>query len=315
MKAMFINKFGGPEVFEMREVDIPEPGPNELLVKVHATSINPVDYKIRESGEWAGIKPPTIIGYDAAGVVEKIGAGVELFNVGDEVFYTPEIFGRQGTYAEYHLVNEAIVVNKPKNLDFKEAASIPLAGCTAWDSLISAGRTQVPDTVLIHGGSGGVGTLGIQIAKSAGAKVITTCNGKYKDLVKNLGADIALDYKSENYIDAVNEETNGEGVDVVFDCVGGETLANSIDAAAIGGRMVTIVNTKGDLNKAKSKNLSFHYVFMQRNYVTMENLKRMIDRKQLKPVIDSTMSLDQVAEAHKKLKAGGVKGKIVIEVA
>ncbi len=314
MKAVIINDFGGPEVFEQKELDKPKPGPNELLVKVHATSINPVDYKIRENGSWAGIKPPTVIGYDAAGVVEEVGSGVELFEVGDEVFYTPEIFGRQGTYAEYHLVSEAIVVRKPKNLDFKEAASIPLAGCTAWDSLITAGLIQIPDTVLIHGGSGGVGTLAIQLAKAAGAKVITTCNGKYKGLVKELGADLAIDYKTEDFVEAINDSTGGEGANLVFDCVGGETLAKSIDVTAEFGRMATIVNTEGDLNKAKSKNISIHYVFMQRNYQTMENLKKMIEREQMKPVIDSVMPLEKVAEAQKKLEDGGVKGKIVVEV-
>jgi NADPH2:quinone reductase len=170
MKAMVIKDFGGPEVFEERDIEIPELCPNEILVRVKATSINPVDYKIRASGKWAGIKPPAVIGYDVAGVVEKKGEAVEMFEVGDEVFYTPEITPQGGSYAEYHVANESIVAKKPVNLDFIEAASIPLAGCTAWDSLMGAALLQIPETVLIHGGAGGVGSLAIQLAKAAGLR-------------------------------------------------------------------------------------------------------------------------------------------------
>jgi len=131
MKAMVITDFGGPEVFQEREVPKPEPQLNDVLVRVYAASINPVDYKIRCDGSWAGIKPPAIIGYDAAGVVEAVGAGVKAFKPGDEVFYTPVIFGRPGTYAEYNVADESIVAFKPRNLSFLEAASLPLAGCTA----------------------------------------------------------------------------------------------------------------------------------------------------------------------------------------
>jgi NADPH2:quinone reductase len=156
MKAMLITGFGGPEVFELREMPKPEPGPCQILVKVHATSVNPVDYKIRQAGAWAGIKPPAIIGYDVSGVVEDLGDGVEDFQVGDEVYYTPEIFEGQGGYAEYHVAHQAIVARKPSNLSHVEAASIPLAGGTAWDALITRANLHVGETVLIHG-AGGVG--------------------------------------------------------------------------------------------------------------------------------------------------------------
>ncbi len=314
MKAMVIKDFGGPEVFEQRDIDKPEPGPNELLVKVKATSINPVDYKIRKNGKWAGIKPPAVIGYDVAGIVEKVGPGVEIFEVGDEVFYTPEIDPNCGSYAEYNVANESIVAKKPENLDFNEAASIPLAGCTAWDSLMGAALLQIPETVLIHGGAGGVGTLAIQLAKAAGARVFTTCGGYHKDFVKTLGADIAIDYRKEDFVEIVKQETNGDGVDVIFDCVGGETLEKSLDVTCFRSRMVTIVNSTGDLNRGKATNISVHYVFMQRSSETMNSLKRMIERGQIRPVIDSVMKLENAADAQKKLEEGGVKGKIVLTV-
>jgi NADPH:quinone reductase-like Zn-dependent oxidoreductase len=315
MKAMVIKDFGGPEVIEQRDIDKPEPGANELLVKVKATSVNPVDYKIRRNGKWAGIEPPAVIGYDVAGIVEKTGTGVKNFKEGDEVFYTPEIDPKSGSYAEYNVAKESIVAKKPENLDFNEAASIPLAGCTAWDSLMGAALLQIPETVLIHGGAGGVGTLAIQLAKAAGARVFTTCGGYHKDFVKELGADVAIDYREEDFVEVVKRETNGEGVDVVFDCVGGDTLEKSLDVTCFRSRLVTIVDSTGDLNRAKANNVSVYYVFMQRSSETMNSLKKMIERGQIKPVIDSVMKLEEAAEAHKRLeKGGGIKGKIVLSV-
>jgi NADPH:quinone reductase-like Zn-dependent oxidoreductase len=157
MKAMLIGEFGGPEVFKAEEVGQPDLRPNDLLVKVHATSVNPVDLKIRQAGQWAGVKPPAIIGYDASGVVEDVGEAVEYFAVGDAVYYTPEVLlGEPGTYAEYHAVNESIVAHKPVNLSHQEAASIPLAGGTAFQALILRAKLRVGESVLIHG-CGGVG--------------------------------------------------------------------------------------------------------------------------------------------------------------
>jgi NADPH:quinone reductase len=314
MKAMVIKDFGGPEVLEQRDIKTPEPGPKEILVRVKATSINPVDYKIRKNGKWAGIVPPAVIGYDVAGIVEKVGSSAKNFEEGDEVFYTSEIGPNGGSYAEYNVANESIVAKKPKNLNFNEAASIPLAGCTAWDSLMGAALLQIPETVLIHGGAGGVGSLAVQLAKAIGARVITTCGGYHKDLVKKLGADVAIDYREEDFVEIVKQETNGDGVDVVFDCVGGDILEKSLDVTCFRSRLVTIVNSTGDLNRGKANNISLHYVFIQRSSETMNSLKRMIERGQIKPVIDSVMKLEEAAEAQKKLEEGGVKGKIVLSV-
>lgn len=315
MKAMVITGFGGPEVFKKTDLEKPVPGPNELLVKVYATSVNPVDYKIRKAGSWAGLELPAVIGYDVSGVVEEIGPGVQDFRPGDEVFYTPEIFGKPGTYAEYHVVDEVIVARKPSNLTHEEAAGIPLAGGTAWDALMTRGLLMAGETVLIHGGSGGVGSLAVQIAKAAGAYVYTTCGDYNKDLVRKLGADRAIDYRNEDYVKIIHEETAGSGVDLVFDTVGGETMAKSLEILRPAGRMVSITNTTGNLNAAYRKNITVHFLFLERESYKLDYLKTLLEREQIKPVVDSVMPLEEVAKAHEKLEKGGVRGKIVLRVA
>lgn len=314
MKAMVITGFGGPEVFEEREVPTPEPGPNEVLVKVHAVSVNPVDLKIRQAGSWAGVKPPAVIGYDVSGVVEAAGPGVKDFRAGDEVYYTPEIFSGQGSYAEYHVANEAIVARKPANISHVEAASIPLAGGTAWDALAMRARLRVGETILIHG-AGGVGSLAIQIARAAGARVLVSCSDYMVDLAKELGAARAINYKSEEFVTAVQDETNNQGVDVVLDTVGGDLLTRSLEVTRPFGIMVGIVGTDTGMQAAFRKNITVHYLFLIRARYKLDDLRSLIERNQLKPVIDSVLPLTEVAEAHRRLKQGGVKGKIVLKVA
>jgi NADPH2:quinone reductase len=314
MKAMQIKTFGGPEVFVEAEVEKPSPGPNEVLVKVMATSVNPVDYKIRKAGSWAGIEPPTIIGYDASGIIEETGEAVTDFKPGDEVYYTPEIFGRQGTYAQYHVTEARLIACKPENLSHEEAAGIPLTGGTAWDALITRGMLEVGETVLIHGGSGGVGSLAVQIAKAAGAYVYTTA-GKYNfDLLEKLGADRMIDYHSEDFVKIIRDESKGLGVDLVLDTVGGEILEKSIEITRPEGRLVSITNTSGRLNAAYRKNLTVHFLFLQRERYKLDNLRILLERGHIKPVIDSVMPLEKVADAHRKLEKGGVRGKIVLSV-
>jgi len=313
MKAMVIKEFGGPDVFEARDMPKPEPGPKELLVRVHATSINPVDYKIRQSGSWAGVQPPAIIGYDASGVVEAVGELVQDFQVGDEVYYTPEIDGSPGTYAEYHAVDEAIAAFKPDNLSHAEAATIPLAGGTAWGALIPRANIWLGETLLIHG-CGGVGSLGLQIARAAGARVLVCCSDYMVPLAEELGADRAIDYKSEDFVEVVQEETDGEGVHVVFDAVGGDTLARSIPVVQPFGVMVGIVSSSVDLRAAYRKNVTLHTMFLQRDRQQLDVLRTLLERGEIRPVIDSVMDLEEVAEAHRRLEAGGVQGKIALRV-
>jgi NADPH2:quinone reductase len=314
LKAMVIKAFGGPEVFEQRDVAKPEPGPNQVLVKVIATSVNPVDYKVRRSGQWAGIHPPATIGYDVAGIIESVGPGVDDLKAGDEVYYSPEIRGNQGSYAEYHVASKEIIAEKPDNLSFVEAAAVPLAGCTAWDGIVGRGGVQVGETVLIHGGAGGVGHFAIQLAKAAGAFIYTTCGEYDFDFVKQLGADRPIDYHDEDFAQIISDETRGRGVDLVFDCVGGELVSKSIAITRPHGRIAAIVNMEGSLNRAYRRNITFESIFFERTRRKLEALTKLIERGQLRPMIDSVLPLEKVAEAHRKLEEGHVRGKIVLKV-
>jgi NADPH2:quinone reductase len=314
MKAMVITAFGGPEVFEQREVPRPEAGPGEVLVKVHATSINPLDFKIRQAGAWAGVHPPAIIGYDVAGTVVAAGPGAQDFAIGDRVYYTPDVPGRGGSYAEYHVAREAIVASMPLNLSFEEAASIPLAGGTAWLGLIIRGRLHVGETVLIHAGAGGVGSLAVQIARAAGARVFATCSAANRDLVLALGAHRTIDYHTEDVVSVVLAETAGRGVDLTFDTVGDKTLEQSVAATRPHGRIVSIVSTTGNINAAHMKNITVHFAFLERQRHTLDRLRPLIERGQVRAVIDSVMPLEEVAAAQQRLERGGVRGKVVLKV-
>jgi NADPH2:quinone reductase len=313
MRAIVMTDYGGPEVLRKRDVPKPEPGPNEVLVRVYATSVNPVDYKRRRAGPSSGLVLPAILGYDVSGVVEAVGSAVQQFEPGDEVYYTPEIPGKGGSYAEYHVAHEQIVAEKPPSLSHFEAASIPLAGSTAWDALIERAEVEVGETVLIHG-AGGVGSLAIQLAKAAGAYVFVTCSDYMVSLAEELGADRAINYKSEDYREVIQEVTEGAGVDVVLDTVGGQTLADSIEVTKPFGRMAGIVSTEAGFRSGFRKNITAHFVYLQRARYKLDALRALIEWGKLKPVVDSVLDLSDVAMAHQRLEAGGVKGKIVLNV-
>jgi NADPH2:quinone reductase len=314
MKAMVITAFGGPEVLAERELPKPRPGRGQLLVRVKATSVNPVDAKIRAAGAWAGVVPPAIIGYDVAGVVEAAGEGAKRFAPGDAVFYTPEIFGSPGSYAEYHVVDEAIVAAMPANLSFDGAAALPLAGCTALDAVVGFAKVASGESVLVHAGAGGVGSLAIQMAAAAGARVLATVSERNADLVRDLGAE-PIDYREGPFEAAVLAATGGKGVDFAYDTVGGDTLARSVAVVRAHGKLASIVGTTGDLGAAYGRNLTVYFGFLERSGAKMESLRLLAERKLVRPVIDSRQPLSRVAEAHRRLEAGGVRGKIVLEVA
>ena len=314
MKAMVITAKGGIDVFKSQDIPTPKPQGRQLLVKVHATSVNPVDYKIRSGNLSTGVDFPQILGFDVSGTVEAVGAKCTDFKVGDEVFYFPRIVGWQGAYAEYHLVEEEIVARKPSNLSHEEAAAIPLVGCTAWDALIERAKIKMGETVLVHAGAGGVGTIAIQLAKLSGAYVFTTCSEKNTDFVKKLGADVVIDYKKEDFVKRIMKETNNQGVDVIFDTVGGDILSNSVDACKMFGRISSIVRVGVNLEKAYLKNLTLNFVFVQSARYKMDSMRDLIERGQLKPVIDSVISLNDIPKAHERLQSGGVRGKIVVKV-
>lgn len=314
MKAVVLEAFGGPEHLICRQSNKPRPESSMLLIKVMASSVNPIDCKLRRDGTLAGIELPVILGLDAAGIVEEVGTGCSRFKKGDEVFYTAPIEkNRMGTYAEYHLIHEDLVAIKPPALSFIEAAGLPLAGCTAWQTLFERGHLQLGETILIHAGAGGVGSLAIQMAKAAGARVLATCRKANRDLVANLGADAVIDYRVEDVTRAVQSVVGSHALDVVFDTVGGVTIANSLSLLKPGGRILSIAASDSVLGTAYRKNIDLHLVYVTRSRQLMEHLSALIENGKVRPVIDLVLPLEQIGEAHKRLEAGGVRGKIIIE--
>lgn len=311
---MVIREFGGPEKFELTDMPLPEPAAHEVRVKVRAASVNPVDYKIRRSGSWAGVPMPAILGYDAAGVVDAIGANVTSLKPGDEVFYSARIFGRQGTYAEYHVEDAAIVAKKPPTLSFEQAASLPLAAITAYDAIVTFFQTKPGDTVLVHAGAGGVGVFAVQLAKAAGARVLATGRSENTELIKSIGADEVIDYRKVRFEEEVLRLTDGRGVDAAYDTVGGDTITRSIECVRPYGKLATIVSVGGSINGMQIKNQSLYFGFMERTREKIQTLATLASREQVRPVIDSTFPLERVADAHRKLEGGGMRGKIVITI-
>lgn len=314
MKAITISSFGEASVLKEHEISMPRPKGKELLVRVHATSVNPVDCKIRNGLIKTGADFPQILGFDVSGVVEEIGKNVTDFKVGDEVYYLPRIIGWQGAYAEYHLVEEEIVAKKPINLSHTEAAAIPLVGCTAWDALIERAKIKIGETVLIHAGAGGVGSIAIQLAKISGAHVFATCSSKNADFVKSLGADFVIDYKKNDFVEVIQKQTEGKGIDVVFDTVGGEVFERSLNVIRPFGRLTSIVRGNYNLEPAFYKNINIYSIFVQSARYKLDVLRDLSERKLLKPVIDSVMLLNEVKTAHEKLENGGIRGKIVLKI-
>jgi NADPH2:quinone reductase len=318
MKAMILHSFGGPEAFKLRDVPTPVPHAGQVLVRVHATSINPLDYQVRR-GDYRDLVPlPAITGHDVSGVVEAVGPGVTMFSPGDEVWYTPQIFDGPGSYAEYHVANENIIRRKPSALSHLEAASLSLVGGTAWEALVVRAALRVGESILIHGGAGGVGHVAIQLAKAIGANVFTTAREDNFAFVRDIGADVVIDYRNEDYVDVIMRETGGRGVDVVFDTIGGNTLARSPDALAQLGRVVTIVDIAEPQNvvQAWGKNASYHFVFTRQNRGKLDELSALVERGQLRPHVGAVYSLADIPLAHARLEApnNGLRGKIAIAV-
>ncbi|MDQ2151398.1 zinc-dependent alcohol dehydrogenase family protein [Alcaligenaceae bacterium A4P071] len=318
MKAIVLTSFGGPESFELRDVQKPVPGVGQVLVKVHATSISPLDFQVRR-GDYPDLVPlPAITGHDVSGVVEEVGPGVTSFSPGDEVWYTPQIFDGAGSYAEYHVAAEGIIGKKPASLSHLEAASLSLVGGTAWEALVVRAGLRVGESILIHGGAGGVGHVAVQLAKAIGARVFTTVRESNVEFVRSLGADVMIDYEKEDYVDAVMRETGGLGVDVVFDTIGGNTLSRSPDALAQLGRVVSIVDTAQPQNiiQAWGKNASYHFIFTRQNRGKLDDLSALIARGQLRPHVGAVYSLADIPLAHARLESpnNGLIGKIAIAV-
>jgi NADPH:quinone reductase len=322
MKAIVLTAFGGVENLQMQEVAVPPVDVGELLVRVVATSINPLDYQIRRGDYPEYVPLPAIIGHDVSGVVEKVGPGVNGFRPGDEVFYTPKIFGpKGGCYAEFNVVPHDLVTHKPRNLTHAQAASTTLVGGTAWEALVTRARLQPAEAILVHGGAGGVGSIAIQLAKVMGARVLTTCNAQQVDFVRSLGADETIDFETEDYIERVGELTGRRGVHVVLDTIGGKTLERSPQVLADAGRVVTLVDlaTPQSLVAAWGVNAEYHFVFTRQNRGKLIALKELLERERIRPVVGATFRLSEIGAAHTALEQGrhggqALRGKVVIEV-
>lgn len=318
MKAMILKSFGGPEAFELCDVPKPVPHTGHVLVRVHATAINPLDYQVRRGDYADAVTLPAITGHDVSGVVEAIGPGVTAFAPGDEVWYTPQIFDGPGSYAEYHVAAESIIGKKPASLSHLEAASLSLVGGTAWEALVERAALRVGESVLIHGGAGGVGHVAIQLAKAIGARVFTTVRAANIEFARSMGADVIIDYESEDYVEAILRETAGRGVDVVFDTLGGDTLSRSPDALAQRGRVVSIVDITQPQNlvQAWGKNAAYHFVFTRQHRGKLDELSALVARGQLRPHVGAVYSLADIALAHARLESShnGVQGKVAIAV-
>jgi len=317
MRAMVTPKFGGPDLFEEQGVERPSPGPGQVLVRVVAAGTNPVDTKLRADGSFAGLEPPVILGADVSGVIEEAGPGVTDLAPGDEVYYTPEIFGpgSNGAYAEYNVAAANIVARKPASLSHEEAAAVPLAGGTAYEAIVRRLAVRPGETVLIHGGAGGVGSFAIQIAKAAGARVLASASTENQETLKALGADVALDYTSDDVTETALDDTAGAGVDAVLDTVGGDTVVSSIAVVGAFGRIATILGGQGDFTPLYVKNQTLHGVLLLRERARLDEMTRLIERGQIKPVVDEVLHLNEVGKAHERLESGHGRGKVVLRVA
>jgi NADPH2:quinone reductase len=248
-------------------------------------------------------------------VVEKIGPGVADFAPGDEVYDTPEVLGNQrGTYAALNVVAAAIVARKLKNLDYYSAPAIPLAGGTVWEALVCRLQIRLGELVLIHGGAGGLGSFGVQIAKTAGAWVLATAGNSNQQTLRDLKVDLPIDYSKEDVIEVALRVTGGKGVDVVFDTVGGDLVGRSVHATRPLGRLACILPPGGDTSLLYARSLTLHGIFLTRERRRLEEICAVIDQGKLRPIIDEVIPFEEVANAHKRLDSGYGTGKIVLRI-
>jgi NADPH:quinone reductase-like Zn-dependent oxidoreductase len=309
MKAVVLNEYGGPEVLKYRDAPRPEPKDDDILVRVIAAAVNPVDSYVRQ-GMFAkrGLdNRPAIIGYDIAGVVEKTGANAKKFKAGDKVYSYLSVM-RGGGYAEFAIAKESETAIKPTNINFVEAAAVPLAATTAWQALVDTAKIDKGQTVLIHGGSGGVGSFAIPIAKARGAKVIATASTAHQDLLKQLGVDQAIDYTKTKFEDVAKD------VDVVLNCVRADALGRSYGVVKKGGIIVSITDEPDQTECAKhairGSRLGAHP-----DSKVLEELTKLIEARKMTPIVSQTFPLADASKAHQQIETHHTLGKIVLKVA
>ena len=316
MKAIGINEFGGREQLQFLELPAPKPEANEILIRVTAAGINPVDWKIREGylKERLPYKFPIILGWDAAGIVERVGSAVHDFEVGDAVMtFARKPIIQWGTYAEYIAVPVGQVAAAPSGLSLEEASVLPLAGLTAYQSLFDAIKLHEGQTILIHAGGGGVGGYAVQLAKLAGAAVITTASAGKHSFVKELGADWIIDYQKDDFVSAIRERYP-EGIDAAFDTVGAEVQQRSAEVVKRGGQLVSIL-ALDDTAKMESLGIEPHYVFVAPNAHQLMRLSELASREELLiPLVDA-YPMEEVTTAHELIESGHMCGKIALQIA
>lgn len=307
MKAVRIHRFGGPEVLMLDEVSWPQPKDDEVLVRVHAASVNPVDYKIR-AGSYT-VKDdqlPYTLGRDLSGTVELLGTRAHTLKVGDPIFAFIGV--DRGTCAEYVVVKAMEMAAKPETIDHVHAAAVPLAGLTAWQGLFDHGQLQAGQRVLVHGGAGGVGHFAIQFAKAKGATVLTTASGSDLDFVRELGADEAIDYKADRFEDRARD------IDVVFDLVAGETQERSWSVLKEGGILVSTLGAPPAEKAVQHKVRAAGYR-ARPNPAQLSEIGQLIDNGQVRVAVARTFALADAGEAQKYLEKEHVRGKVVLQVA
>jgi NADPH:quinone reductase-like Zn-dependent oxidoreductase len=309
MKAVMLDEFGGPEVLRLRDVEKPSAAHDELLIKVRNSAINALDWKLRKGmGEMLGLHLafPFILGCEVAGTVEAVGSDVRQFKVGDDVFGFVDV-ARSGGYAEYVTVKESEMALKPQSIDFAHAAAIPVGALTSWQALFDAAKLQSGQTVLVHGATGGVGTIAVQLAKAKGACVIGTASGRSEDFVRSLGADEFIDYTTIRFENVVHD------VDVVFDTVGGETQERSFQTLKRGGFLVSIVTPPSE-SLATQYGVGASVVYAQPRGDTLAEIATLIEAGRVKAQIETVLPLSEIRQAHQLVETGHKRGKVVLQI-
>ncbi|RUQ31899.1 MAG: NADP-dependent oxidoreductase [Candidatus Competibacteraceae bacterium] len=309
MKAVRIHAYGGPEVLHYEDTPIPQLQPDDLLIRVRAAAVNPVDWKIRE-GFLQGVLNhclPLTLGWDVSGEVAAVGPEVIRFQIGDAVYTRPNI-ERDGGYADYIAVKASEAALKPVKLDHDQAAAVPLAALTAWQALVDAAQLRSGQTVLIHAAAGGVGSFAVQLAKARGAKVIATASAVNVGLVMELGADQFVDYTRSRFEEVAKE------VDVVFDTIGGETQTRSWSVLKPGGMLVSVVSPPPEATAA-AYGVRSAFVFVQPSSSQLDAITQLIDEGRIKPILHTIMPLYEARQAQVISQGGHVRGKIVLHVA
>ncbi|WP_306328054.1 NADP-dependent oxidoreductase [Streptomyces venezuelae] len=307
MRAVVVEQWGGPENLVEREVERPAPGLGEVLVRVHAAGVNPVDWKTRAGGaliEWGTVPA---VGWDVSGTVEAVGPGVGLYRPGDEVFGMPLFPKQAGGYAEYVVAPARHLAPKPASLTHVEAAALPLAALTAWQALVDTADVRPGERVLVHAAAGGVGHLAVQIAKARGAYVIGTASAGKHQLVRELGADEVVDYRETRFEDVVSD------VDVVLDGIGGETAARSLKVLRDGGRLITLPGP--DDVPAAPDEVRALWVLVEPDHLGLREIAALVEQGKLRPVVEAAVPLAEAAKAHELGEQGRTTGKIVLTVA